>query len=405
MARRIPQDARDGTRSLVSRPPPGYDGRNRKQEGHDMESPDKEPVSSSTFACMNCGADLKHQPGTTQLKCDSCGENNAIPASDEKIVELDFHAFLAQAEGASDSLALQTVKCEVCGATPSLEAHLQSAMCPYCASPLVIANAHTEKLIKPKALLPFKLEMSGALESFKTWVRKLWFAPGALKKAAYSLEQLKGVYIPYWTFDSRTESAYTGQRGDYYTTNETYQTTENGKSVTRTRQVRRIRWSYRSGRIGHFFDDLLVAATESLPAKKVQDLEPWDLENLVGFDEKFLSGYITEKYRVGLTQGFDLAKVRMDAFIRGLVGKDIGGDQQRIVSLRTGYSEITFKHVLLPIYLSAYRFNNKVYQFMVNGRTGEVQGDRPWSAAKTAIAIAAGLAIIGGIIAAIQYFN
>jgi len=370
-----------------------------------MESPEKEPVSSSTFACMNCGADLKYQPGTTQLKCDSCGENNAIPASDEKIVELDFHAFLAQAETTADALTMQAVKCEVCGATPSLEAHIQSAMCPYCASPLIIANAHTETLIKPKALLPFKLEMPGALASFKTWVKKLWFAPGALKKAAYSLEQLKGVYIPYWTFDSQTDSAYTGQRGDYYYTTETYRTTSGGKSVTRTRQVRHIRWSYRSGRIGRFFDDLLVAATESLPAKKVQDLEPWDLENLMVFDEKFLTGYITEKYRVGLSQGFDLAKVRMDAVIRGLVGKDIGGDQQRILSLRTGHSGITFKHILLPIYLSAYRFNNKVYQFMVNGRTGEVQGDRPWSAAKIAIAIAAGLAIIGGIVAAVMYFN
>jgi hypothetical protein len=202
------------------------------------------------------------------------------------------------------------------------------------------------------------------------------------------------MYIPYWTYDCKTYSRYTGERGDNYTVNETYTTTENGQQVTRTRQVTKIRWRHTSGSVRNTFDDVLVIASHSLPRSHTQELEPWDIKSLVPFNEKYLSGFRTETYQLDVRAGFEEAKQLMDNTIRTTICRDIGGDHQRIHSVDTTYSNITFKHILLPIWLSAYRYNNKVYRFMVNGRTGEVQGERPYSWIKITLAILAFILLV-----------
>ena len=143
------------------------------------------------------------------------------------------------------------------------------------------------------------------------------------------------------------------------------------------------------------FDDVLVNASKSLPEKLANELEPWDLHELKAFNEQFLTGFVTEQYQIDVKEGFEKAKVRMESVIRGTVNKSIGGDVQQITSLNTTYNDITFKHILLPIWLSAFRYSEKVYRFMINGRTGEVQGERPYSWMKITGAILGGLAVIG----------
>jgi len=117
----------------------------------------------------------------------------------------------------------------------------------------------------------------------------------------------------------------------------------------------------------------------------VQLLEPWDLKNLVSYDDRFLSGFLSETYQIGPKDGFDLAKARMDPEITAAIQSDIGVDLQQVHSTDTQYSHVTFKHILLPIWISSYRYNNKLYRFLVNARTGEIHGERPWSAIKIAL--------------------
>ena len=85
----------------------------------------------------------------------------------------------------------------------------------------------------------------------------------------------------------------------------------------------------------------------------------------------------------------------MDARIRVLVCRDIGGDEQRIHSVKTQHDNVTFKHILLPVWISAYRYQNQVYRFLVNARTGEVQGERPYSWVKITLLVLAILAAVG----------
>ncbi|MDF7801908.1 hypothetical protein P4C99_20700 [Pontiellaceae bacterium B1224] len=355
----------------------------------------KNAVATDSFACTSCGADLSYKPGTTSLACQYCGAENEIPQIDENIEELDFVAYLNEKAGKEESISATFVKCDCCGASCTLEPNVTASDCPYCSSPLVLEQAHDESIIQPKSLLPFKLGKDEALTAFKGWVKKRWFAPNDLKKAALNFDHFKGVYIPYWTYDTDTASSYVGQRGDHYYVNESYTTTENGKSVTKTRRVRKTRWTFTSGHVRKSFDDILVVATQSLPKNCIEELEPWDLDNLVPFEKSYLSGFISEKYQVDLADGFDRAKQIADDEIRKLVRRDIGGDEQRISHVNTQHNNITFKHLLLPTFVCAYRFKDKLYRFLVNGRTGEVQGERPWSWIKITALVLAIVAVAG----------
>lgn len=360
-----------------------------------MEQQEALVKETNSFGCTSCGAELKYKPGSAHLKCEYCGAENEIPTLQITIEELDFNAFLDSSAKSEEVIQIHAVKCESCGATSSVDPKLESTFCPYCSSPLIEKNAHEEQMIRPKSLLPFKLDQNAAKNKFRDWVNKLWFAPGELTKAVLNFDHFKGIYLPYWTYDSATHTDYIGQRGEYYHVNESYSATENGKTVMRTRSVRRTRWHNVNGIVDHTFDDVLVCSSTSVPTTYVNQLEPWDLKNLTAFDEKYLSGFITEKYSIGLKEGFGIAKNRMTSEIETLVRQDIGGDDQRIMSLNTSYSNITFKHILLPAYISAYKFKGKLFRFLVNARTGEVQGERPWSSAKIAFAV------IGGIVAII----
>ena len=355
------------------------------------QAPASETAGPRRFPCRQCGAKLVFAPGVAALTCEYCGFENAILQSEDEIRELDFHAHLARLADAEETVESQTYKCNACGAEIEQAEHAAAFACPFCGTD-VVATATTTRVIKPKSLLPFHITRETARESFRKWLRGLWFAPSKLKKYARSETRLSGTYVPYWTYDADTTSFYRGQRGDDYYVTETYTTTENGKSVQKTRQVRKTRWTYVSGTVWNNFDDVLVMASESLPRKYAERLEPWDLDNLVPYADEYLSGFHAERYQIGLEQGFDFAKNVMEDVIRGTVRRDIGGDHQRIDSIRTQYDDVSFKHILLPVWLSAYRFRERTYRFLVNARTGEVQGERPWSWIKITLFV---LMIIG----------
>ena len=121
---------------------------------------------------------------------------------------------------------------------------------------------------------------------------------------------------------------------------------------------------------------------------------PGALSQVVSFNQQMLAGCLARKYDVELEQCLNEGKKRIDAAIYSEVEQRIGGDTQRVRSVDTHYNAITFKHLLLPVWLMAYSCNNQPYQVFINAATGEVQGERPWSAVKIT------LAVLGGFLAA-----
>jgi hypothetical protein len=207
---------------------------------------------------------------------------------------------------------------------------------------------------------------------------------------------MTGVYVPYWTFDADTASRYTGQRGEHYYETRTVTVNVNGKSERRTEQVQKTRWYPASGRVSRQFDDVLVIAATSLPARLGEGLEPWDLSALKPYDPSFLAGLQAEGYTIVLADGHETGRKKMDAVIYSDVCRDIGGDVQRVDNIDTDYDAETFKHILLPVWMAAYKYNGKSFRFLVNGQTGEVQGERPWSVWKIMFAVLGAAILIGG---------
>lgn len=353
------------------------------------------------FECGQCGASLEFTPGANQLTCPYCGHENPIATIDVVVEEQDYHAALGDLSATEEMEERMEVKCGSCGASSTLGANVAADECPFCGTPIVQA-AIAKRVFKPRGLLAFKIRREDAQTAFRDWIQSLWFAPNALKQRAKQVERLQGVYMPYWTFDCQADTQYTGQRGEHYWESETYTVHVNGRSETQTRMVQRTRWYPASGQVRNGFDDVLVLASESLPKEKTDALEPWDLSNLSPYQDEYLSGFKAESYQVTLESGFEYAKYKMDPVIRDTIRHDIGGDEQLIHQVATQYSRITFKHILLPIWISAYRYRDKIYRFLVNGRTGEVQGERPWSWIKITIAVLLSAAAIGGMYLATQ---
>lgn len=347
------------------------------------------------IACISCGASLKYKPGTDHLSCGFCGAENEIPLVPKEILELDFNEYLEKFESAAPVTEVKTVQCKNCAATTSLPPNVTSMDCPYCTTPLIVEQCKVENVITPHALVPFKLNANQASEKFRSWIKGLWFAPNKLQKMAMVTDTIRGIYTPYWTYDANTHTFYVGQRGTWHYRTVSYTAVENGKTVSKTRQEKYTVWTMASGKVDNIFDDILVNASNSIPRNMADGIEPWPLGDLKPFTPEFLSGFLSEKYQVDLKNGFGIAKSKMEKEINQTVRRDIGGDEQRVISMNTDYRDITFKHVLLPIFISAYKYNNKVYRFMVNGATGKVKGERPWSVAKIVLAVLAVLAVIG----------
>lgn len=274
--------------------------------------------------------------------------------------------------------------------------------CPFCGTHLENQPETVAGMLPPESLLPFYIDLRTARAAFDKWLHGLWFAPSALKKLAL-LGQINGVYVPYWTYDAMTYTRYRGQRGDNYTVTETYSERDaSGNLVQRTRTVTRIRWTPVRGQVDCFFDDVLVCGSKSLPQKLILGLEPWNTKELEPYKSDFLSGFRTERYVIGLGEGFNLAKQRMEPIILNQIRADIGGDHQRIEWKNTQYLGVTFKHCLLPVWVAHYRFQEKLFHILINGRTGKVSGERPYSWVKIISLILVILIIIGLIFFSVQ---
>ena len=341
---------------------------------------------------------LKYQPGTRHQVCEYCDHKNIIAAKHEVISEYDLHEALQELGKAKPAAVVEQAHCDACGASFKFAASIHAGECPFCGTDIVTSLENT-KPIHPKSLLPFLIDDQQAKEKFRQWLDGLWFAPNKVKKYTRDQTKLAGIYLPYWTYDSDTESSYSGARGDTYYVQQRVNYVQNGRRVSTVKRVPKIRWTSVRGRVSRFFDDVLIGASLSLPRQILDRLQPWDLENLAPYDEKYISGFQSELYQLELDEGFDRAKRVMDGFIHRDIAYDIGGDHQRIHQVNTDHSDTTYKHCLLPIWSAAFLYRNKPYRFVINGRTGQVQGERPYSYWKIALAVTAGLIVtIGGLI-------
>ena len=331
--------------------------------------------SEKKKSCASCGAELRYKPGSQHVVCAYCGYEEFIEHTKSSFEELELRHYLEVVGNHAHTESIELLHCKNCGANQHVEENYKSLHCVYCGEPLIREDMSREGWILPGALVPFQFDRKHAQKLFKKWVAKLWFAPDKLKKAALDPGAIHGIYLPYWTFDAQLSARYEGQRGDYYYETRMVRT----KKGMERRQVRKTRWTHAAGEVSGFVDDILISASNSTKREVPQNISSWDTKTLVPFHTDYLSGFVTEKYTVSLKEGHRRSFEKAKDIAYNWIRRDIGGDTQRIHHADINLSEETFKHILLPIYLSAYRFKNKEYAFFINGQTGLISGTRPYS--------------------------
>jgi DNA-directed RNA polymerase subunit RPC12/RpoP len=342
------------------------------------------------FACPSCGAAMAFDPARSALACAACGHARVLPAptADAQAAALreqDYVDALRRLATREAALEARVVDCPSCGAQTRFEGHVIGDKCAFCAQPLLLEQAHAVRLIRAQALLPFALDKAAAQRVFAQWVASRWFAPTALKTTVREADGVKGIYLPWWTYDAGTITTYRGERGVQrrVAENRPNATAQGGAPTTRIVTD----WSPAAGAVAVGFDDILVAGSPSTAPHLARVLDQWDLSRLRPPADEVLAGFAVEVYRTGLEAGFAQARERMQPAIDGAIRRDIGGDMQRIHARQTVVDDIRFKHLLMPVWIGSYRFGGKPYQIVVNGQSGEVEGDRPWSVWKIAFAV------------------
>ncbi len=357
------------------------------------------PEEGRVFPCQQCGASLRFAPTVGRLACPNCGTVNDLPtvhpaARASAFEELDYEAHLRRQAGNEPVISRQLVECPQCGAQTQFDDHVVASVCAFCATPLVAASAQATRQIQPRGVVPFALEPKGAQQLFRQWIQGRWFAPNALKALVQSAQGVRGVYLPCWTFDAQTHSSYSGMRGVDRTVQETRRDNE-GREVTVSRTI--TDWYPASGHVSLAFDDTLVSASRSIPEHLAKVLHGWKIDGMHPYSDDFIAGFTVEAYQLGLEPAFGEARTIFANAIESAVRADIGGNHQRVDAVSTSYEAVTFKHILLPTWIASYNYGGKVFRVVVNGQTGEVVGDRPWSPWKIGFAVLAAVVVIGTI--------
>ena len=362
-----------------------------------------EILARDKYHCPTCGADAHWNASKQALVCPYCG--TVSPAQLTSEGEIQEHDLVKTLRSVPDeqrgyNTDRVSVKCQSCQAISSFEPNRVAQNCEFCGSAQLVPYEQTKAVIRPESLLPFKLANTAVRDQIRTWYSSRWFAPSALKSRALT-DTLKGVYLPYWTFDARVHAAWTAESGYYYYESESYTDSQGNRQ---TRQVRKIRWQWSSGSLNHFFDDNLVAGTKGTHPKLLEKIEPFPTKELIPYDAGYLAGWIVEQYQVDLTVAAQHSRAEMDAELRAMCARQVPGDTHRNLSVDATYSDLTFKHVLVPVWLVSYVYGRKSYQVLVNGQTGQIAGERPYSFWKIFFLVL-GIAALIGLIALVAAAN
>jgi predicted RNA-binding Zn-ribbon protein involved in translation (DUF1610 family) len=346
-----------------------------------------ETLALSKFACPACGGEAVWNAAKRSLVCPFCGTESPVEADPSgAVVE---HDLVAALRGIGDDARgwqaeKRQVKCRSCNAISVLAPARQAQNCEFCGSAQLVPYEEAKPAFRPESVLPFRLSADKARDAIRAWYGRLWLAPSALKKKAMT-DTVRGVYLPYWTFDARVEAAWTAEAGHYYYTTETY--VENGQ--TRTRQVQRVRWEPAAGQLAHFFDDDLVCASVGVHPELLRGIEPFPTKELKPYDAGYVAGWVVERYQIDLVAAAQRARASMQAKLEALCAQQIRADTYRNLQVRADWSGQTFKHVLAPVWLLSYTYGARAFQAAVNGVTGAVRGEYPKSPWKVALLVLA----------------
>ena len=338
--------------------------------------------------CTSCGGDLVFDPTSATLRCENC--DSFVPIKLQVAKENDY--LEASVNEKAWSGETKAVKCNSCGAVDIMRKGDFADICPYCGSSNIVDSSKSSGL-KPDGIMPFSISKKDAEKAFMKKVKKSVWAPRDFKRSV-DIDKIKSIYTPVFAFDSKTLTTYEGRLGK---DEQVRRRDLNGNWRTETE----TRWFNVSGSIKQYFDDEIIAAGQMIGAGTLKELEPYNSNASVEFDPLFLRGATANSYKKDLVTSFKQAKQSMEAKVKDLILKKHDANRIAKLNLEMTCIEPKYKYLLLPVYISGYRYNEKNYNVYVNGTTGKVAGKLPVSKKKVWAAVLGGLALVGGLIALI----
>lgn len=348
---------------------------------------------SRTYPCTACGGELHFDIATQMLKCPHCGTTHELTEADGQVHERDLRQALTRlrATRATNTAAdlvgeEKEVVCQNCGGHTTFTGSLTADRCPYCATPIQRDDVHqAPERLPVDAVLPFSVDQREAEELIDRWINGRWFAPNEFK-TYHRTGSFQSVYMAYFTYDAETVTRYSGQRG--ITRTRTVGHGDNRRTETYTT------WHHVQGTVADSFDDLPILANTGFEKKRIDKLEPWPTEQAKPYSPEYAAGHLARTYDHDVEECLAEATAIMEDDIRSTVRRDIGGDQQRISAMNVDWREMTYKHILLPLWLLTVIYEQRPFQVYINGVTGEVHGARPYSKVKIMAAIAVALILV-----------
>jgi predicted RNA-binding Zn-ribbon protein involved in translation (DUF1610 family) len=355
---------------------------------------------SRTYPCSACGGELHFDIAEQLLKCQHCGNTHQLVEGDDEVTEKDLRKaielvrFRRNDHAANFVGTEKEIVCQNCGGHTTFSGSLTAEKCPYCATPIQRDDVHDAPDRLPvDGVLPFTVDDKQAKELIENWISKRWFAPSEFKTYGRT-GSFSSVYTAYFTYDADTRTRYQGRRGDNYTV--TVGDGENQRTETRTN------WRRVAGQVDNTFDDITVFANDGFERNRIAKLEPWPTDSAKPYSAEYAAGHLCRTYDHDVEECLPEATSQMEEAIRQTVRRDIGGDQQDIQSMDISWLKMTYKHLLLPIWLLTVIYEGRPFQVYINGVTGEVHGARPYSKVKIITAVVVAVLVIALIAVAVS---
>ena len=350
----------------------------------------KAPSQAHYLPCPSCGSQLRYSAEQKKIACNHCGYLEEVDKSNDEVIEQCLEDAITNAPTYEpEKEGKKVIECQNCGAHFMVDAEEVKIDCGFCGSIKVNTEAFAHKYIQPQGIIPFYISRLEAEKSFQKWIKQGAFHPNKLKRLA-KMDSLHGIYIPFWTYDAQSESHWNGQAGHYVQARPTR---------SRSRQIQQaaqqnIQWRSDSGQLSHFFDDIQVVASGGLEQRHMNKILPFNTNEVVNFDPRLLANWEAEVYNIEVDSGYKTAEKIMDSKIRNMCAAQLGGDEQRNLHINSSKTNLTFKHIILPIWIASYEYMGQIYHFTINGQTGKAGGQKPISYIKIGLMISAFIAFL-----------
>ncbi|MBR3125734.1 MAG: hypothetical protein IKF42_10020 [Mogibacterium sp.] len=311
-------------------------------------------VTSTDVKCPGCGATIgiKFDPATFSLYCPFCGLSSQLllPHVGEVATELDFNSAVHRST-VNWGRMKKLITCSNCAGQSLYDAEQVTGACPFCGSTSVTSASEDDDIMAPNAVIPFYITKEQTQECFINFLKRKRFIPKKVFKC--KLENIVGIYLPFWTFDTLTISSFKALYLDYRN--------ESDKYVT--------------GVWNQYIDDAIVFASDKIRHPFLSKIQKYNFERAVPYSPEYLAGIPAERYTVGLNEGWERVKKTIPPKIR----KNIDRQHKRLYveKLDVNYYNVKFRCLLAPVYLASYRYGKKKLLVAINGQTGETYCDAP----------------------------